>query len=39
MRKREDNIKMDLRELEWGSMTWIYLASVRDYAVMNLEVL
>jgi hypothetical protein len=35
----EDNIKMDLQELEWGNMIWIYLALVREYAVMKLEVL
>ena len=39
MRKMEDNIKMDLQELEWGNMIWIYLALVREYAVMKLEVL
>jgi len=38
-RKRKNNIKMDIQELEWVGMTWIYLASVMDYAVMNLEVL
>jgi hypothetical protein len=25
-RRLEDNIKMDLREIEWGGMDWIYLA-------------
>jgi hypothetical protein len=40
----EDNIKMDLRELEWGSMDWINLYQDRDqwralvYMVMNLLV-
>jgi hypothetical protein len=26
----EDNIKMDLREIGWGSMDWIVLAQDRD---------
>jgi hypothetical protein len=25
-RRWEDTIKMDLREIEWGGMNWIYLA-------------
>jgi hypothetical protein len=25
-----DNIKMDLREIEWDCMDWIYLAEDRD---------
>jgi hypothetical protein len=25
-----DNIKMDLREIVWGGMHWIYLAEDRD---------
>jgi hypothetical protein len=25
-RRWEDNIKMDIREIEWGSMDWINLA-------------
>jgi hypothetical protein len=38
----EDNIKMDLREKEWGDMDWIHLAQDRDQwwafvdMVMNL---
>jgi hypothetical protein len=42
--RREDNIKMDLREIEWGSMDWIDLAQDRDNwralvnTVMNLQV-
>jgi len=42
-RKWEDNIKMDLREVEWA-MDWIVLAQDRDRwwvpmnAVMNLQV-
>jgi hypothetical protein len=42
--KWEDNIKMDLREIEWGGIDWIYLAQDRDQwrafvkAVMNLLV-
>jgi hypothetical protein len=26
----EDNIKMDLREIEWGDINWIDLAQDRD---------
>jgi hypothetical protein len=29
-RKRVDNIKMDLRELEWEGMDWIDVAQDRD---------
>jgi hypothetical protein len=29
-RKWEDNIKMDRREVGWGSMDWINLAPDRD---------
>jgi hypothetical protein len=25
-RRREDNIRMDFREIEWNGMKWIYLA-------------
>jgi hypothetical protein len=38
-------IKMDLREIGWGSVDWIHLAQDRDHwqalvnAVMNLRVL
>jgi hypothetical protein len=28
--RREDNIKMDLREVRWGGMDWINLAQDRD---------
>jgi hypothetical protein len=33
-----DNIKMDLRELEWGGMDWIDLAQDRDQwrALVNM---
>jgi hypothetical protein len=43
-RRWEDNIKMDLREIGWGSMDWIDLAQVMDQCralvntVMNLQV-
>jgi hypothetical protein len=43
-RRWEDDIKMDLREVGWGSMDWINLAQDRDRwrplvnAVMNLRV-
>jgi hypothetical protein len=29
-RRWADNIKMDLREIGWGGMDWIYLAQDRD---------
>jgi hypothetical protein len=44
-RRWEDGIKMDLREIGWGSVEWIHLAQDRDRwravvtAVMNLRVL
>jgi hypothetical protein len=43
-RRWEDNIKMDLQEVRWGSMDWIDMAQDRDRcltvvnAVMNLRV-
>jgi hypothetical protein len=43
-RRWEDNIKMDLREVGWGSMDWTNLSQDRDRwrtlvnAVMNLRV-
>jgi hypothetical protein len=43
-RRWVDNIKMDLREIEWDGMDWIYLAQNRDQfralvnTVMNLRV-
>jgi hypothetical protein len=39
-----DNIKIDLREIEWDGMDWIYMAQDRDQwralvnTVMNLRV-
>jgi hypothetical protein len=35
----EDNIKMDLREIEWGCMDWIYLVPNMDQwrALVNTE--
>jgi hypothetical protein len=42
--RREDNIKMDLREIGWGGMDWIDQAQDRDQwralvnMVMNLQV-
>jgi hypothetical protein len=44
-RRREDNIKMDLREIGFGDVDWIHLAQDRDMwqalvnMVMNLWVL
>jgi hypothetical protein len=43
-RRWEDNIKMDLREIEFGDVDWIHLAQDRDRwralvnTVMNLRV-
>jgi hypothetical protein len=43
-RRWEDNIRMKLREIEWGGMDWINLAQDRDQwralvnTVMNLRV-
>jgi hypothetical protein len=43
-RRWVDNIKMDLREIGWGGMDWIYLAQDRDLlrtlmnTVMNFPV-
>jgi hypothetical protein len=43
-RRWEDNIEMDLQEVIWGGMDWIYMAQDRDRwravvsAVMNLRV-
>jgi hypothetical protein len=43
-RRREDNIKMDLRQIGWGGADWIDLAQDRDRwravvnTVMNLWV-
>jgi hypothetical protein len=43
-RRWEDNIRMDLREIEWGGMDWIDLAQDRGQwralvnMVMNLRV-
>jgi hypothetical protein len=40
----EDNIRLDLREIEWGGMDWINLAQDRDHwrtlvnTVVNLRV-
>jgi hypothetical protein len=44
-RRWEDEIRMDLREIGWGSVDWIQLAQDRDRwravvnTVMNLRVL
>jgi hypothetical protein len=37
-RRRVDNIKIDLREIEWDGMDWINLAQDRDQwrALMNM---
>jgi hypothetical protein len=36
-RRREDNIRMDMRETEWKSVDWIHLAQDTDQwrAVVN----
>jgi hypothetical protein len=42
-RRWEDGIRMDLREIDWGSVEWIQLAQNRDwcralvYTMMNLR--
>jgi hypothetical protein len=42
MRRRENNIKMDIKVIGWENMDWVYLAQDREhwqvllYAVMNL---
>jgi hypothetical protein len=35
----EDGIRMDLREIGWGSVEWIHLAQDRDWwqALVNME--
>jgi hypothetical protein len=38
-RRREDNIKMDLREVGYGGADWVDLAQDRDrYTVINIRV-
>jgi hypothetical protein len=43
-RRWEDNIKMDIQEVGWGDMDWIYMAQGRDRwralvnVAMNLRV-
>jgi hypothetical protein len=43
-RRREDNIKVDLRQIGWGGVEWIHLAQNRDQwralvsTVMNILV-
>jgi hypothetical protein len=45
IRRWEEGIKMDLREIDWGCVDWIHVAQNRDRwqalvnAVMNLRVL
>jgi hypothetical protein len=45
MHRWENGIRMDLREIGWGSVVWIQLAQDRDRwralvnTVMNLQVL
>jgi hypothetical protein len=35
----EDNIKMDLREIGWGSMDWIHLVQDRDQWMADVKTL
>jgi hypothetical protein len=43
-RRREDNIRMDLREIRWEGVDWMHLAQDRDQwrdvgkTVVNLQV-
>jgi len=43
-RREEDNIRMDLREMQWEGVGWIHLVQDRDYwrtvvnTVMNIHV-
>jgi hypothetical protein len=38
-RRREVNIKVDLREIMWGGMEWINTAQGKDrWRVMNLQI-
>jgi hypothetical protein len=34
----EDNIKMDFREIGWGSMDWICLAQGREQVFLNMVI-
>jgi hypothetical protein len=34
-RRWEDNIKMDLQEVGWGTLDWIDMAQDRDRALVN----
>ena len=34
----EDNIKIDLQEVEWRGMDWIYLDQDRDRTLVNTEI-
>jgi hypothetical protein len=38
-RRWEDNIKMDLREIKWGGVDWVYLVQDKDQwpALVNME--
>jgi hypothetical protein len=40
MRKWEDNIRMDLREIVWDGVDWMYLAEDRDqwWAIVNMVI-
>jgi hypothetical protein len=38
--RREGNIKMDLKQIEWKGINWIYLAQARDkwWDVVNMVI-
>jgi hypothetical protein len=37
--KHEDNIKIDLKEIEYESAEWIYLARSRNYWILLMSMI